>query len=123
MRKYLWIVIVFWNLLLGLAQPQNITREHDSLMKILPTLTQDTDRIDVLRGIAKTWISREPAKGLQYMEEALVLSQKINNEYRIVGCMLNLGYQYGNYGETTKAIQILQEVVKRTEKTINKVQR
>jgi hypothetical protein len=48
MRKYICLVIIFWNLHVGFAQPKNAIIETDSLLKLLPTDMHDAARIDLL---------------------------------------------------------------------------
>lgn len=104
---------------LSLGQSANIVQAHDSLMKLLPTLKADTTRIDVLKEIGKTWISRDPAKALQYVNESIALARKIKDTHRVKLGLLNLGYQYNVYGESGKAIETLQETCRLAQKDLD----
>jgi tetratricopeptide (TPR) repeat protein len=116
MRKYICIGIIFWSLQFGFAQLKNAVVEYDSLMKILPTLMNDTDRIDMLYKIGSAIFTRDPYKGIALEQEAIALCEKINDQKRLVQGMLKLGYIYAGNGETSKCISILQKVVRMTEK-------
>lgn len=104
---------------LSLGQSANIVQAHDSLMKLLPTLKADTTRIDVLKEIGKTWISRDPAKALQYINESIALARKVKDAHRTKLGLLNLGYQYNVYGESGKAIETLQETCRLAQKDLD----
>lgn len=113
MAKYIWLGIFFLGQLqLSVAQPKNTIKERDSLLALLPKLTTDTQRIDVLSLISESYMSIDPALSMKYMDEAHGLAKKINNKPRIFGTMISLGYRYCAYGESTKSIQILQEAIK-----------
>lgn len=119
MRKCNWILMLLVGTQLSLGQSANIVQAHDSLMKLLPTLKADTTRIDVLKEIGKTWISRDPAKALQYVNESIALARKIKDTHRVKLGLLNLGYQYNVYGESGKAIETLQETCRLAQKDLD----
>ncbi len=104
---------------LSFGQSVNVVRSHDSLMKLLPTLKADTTRIDVLKEIGKTWISRDPVKALHYVNESIALARKIKDTHRVKLGLLNLGYQYSVYGESVKAIETLQETSQLAQKDLD----
>jgi tetratricopeptide (TPR) repeat protein len=113
MTQYIWIgIILLGQCQLGLAQPKNTLKERDSLLVLLDTLKNDTQRIDALSLICQSYRSINPAQSLKYMHEANDLAKKINHKQRIFGTMISLGYAYGTYGESVKSIQILQEATK-----------
>ncbi|NIJ54796.1 histidine kinase [Dyadobacter arcticus] len=111
MSKLICVVMFVATAYLSYGQAGNLIRESDSLMRILPMLTSDTARVDALVTISKTWISRDPSKGILYNKEAIALAEKINDSGRKGQAMLVLGYQYSVYGQTAKAIETLQETI------------
>jgi Histidine kinase len=108
------IIIVFTNLHIGFGQPKNAVKERDSLMALIPTLTNDTLRVNVLHEVSEAWMGTDPIQSLKYMEEALALAKKINSKPHVVGAMISLGYRYSVFGEPVKAIKVLQEVKRMT---------
>jgi uncharacterized membrane protein YciS (DUF1049 family) len=116
MRKYICLVIIFWNLHVGFAQPKNAIVEADSLMKLLPIKMHDTARIDLLYKLGSAIHTRDINKAIAIEQEAIALSEKINDQKRLIQGMRHLGYIYTGNGETAKSIAILQKVVRMTEK-------
>lgn len=70
------------------CQP-NIKAEIDSLMKILPTTGQDTVREELYSELAFRWAQLNPDSTIFYLKEKLALSQKLKDEKRIIGNMIN----------------------------------
>jgi uncharacterized membrane protein YciS (DUF1049 family) len=120
MRKYICLAIIFWSSLLSFGQLKNPIVEYDSLMKILPSLEHDTERIDVFYKIAPALMAINPNKCISFLNEAVALSQKNNDEKRLTEGMIKLGYVYSGNGETAKSIDILQKVIRMSKKNDTK---
>ncbi|MBN8694167.1 MAG: histidine kinase [Bacteroidetes bacterium] len=101
MRRILHIILVisFFN---NIIAQNNI----DSLIKILPTLKEDTNKVNVLKQISVKTVFGDPAKGLIYGEKSLDLAKKINWKKGIALGYSCIGDAYENQGNNAKALEL-----------------
>ncbi len=100
-RKLLWMLLM-WLCLLPTWLQATQTNE-DSLLAVLNSLPQDTQRVLTYNELFKTTFGSEPLKALHYGQEALSLARKLNYASGIQRMCNNLGVWHskrGNYAES-----------------------
>ena len=97
MNKLLFfIILLFFN---SITFCQN-TAKYDSLIKVLPTKKNDTNKINTLNEIVRGYFSTDINKALEYAKEQLKLSQNLEWKKGIEVSYYNIGkanYLQGNY--------------------------
>jgi serine phosphatase RsbU (regulator of sigma subunit) len=76
----------------------------DSLEKLLPQVTIDSNRVEILNELASQVVDIDPAKSIRYSEEALKLSEKDHHERNIAKSLLNIGNGHYNLAEFKTAL-------------------
>ena len=85
---------------------QQLDREIDSLMNVLKTAAEDTNKVNTLNALNKLYCGtalKAETKG--YFDKALQLAQKLNFKRGIANAYFNFGLNYdlqGNYSEALK---------------------
>src|SRR5690242_20193909 len=85
---------------LNLCRAQTVSA--DSLKAILPTLKEDTAKVDLLLTISRSYLSSEPLQAIPYATQAEELARKLFYEKGIAVALKNLGianYQQSKYIE------------------------
>ena len=92
-------------------------RKSDSLIKLLPSLKDDTAKVKILNKISLTLVSIDPDKGYGYCSQALQLAKSINwtrgtaLAYNCMGIIYNAKSDYAAAIEhDLKAIKIFEEL-------------
>lgn len=107
------LIIVFCGIVqLCAGQSTNVLILQDSLLKRLSGKLPDSTRIDVLKEISGTWISRNPEKAQAYAIQARELAERTGDSARALYCNLGIGYQYSVYGKSIDAIKTLQLAIR-----------
>ena len=95
------ICLVISILLISFFSPVSAQENDlDSLISVLDTLPSDTSRINHLDGLAKTVMYQDPKRSLEFANEGLLLSLKLDYKkgtaslYKTLG---NIAYMRGNY--------------------------
>lgn len=90
-------------------------KQLDSLNQLLAKATEDTVKFELQMqlGIANSFVN--PNKSVEAYSEALKIARAIDDKQRIMGCLVSLGFLYGNIGEPAKCIEMNQEVLRYTE--------
>jgi signal transduction histidine kinase/Tfp pilus assembly protein PilF len=98
--KLRWLVFpLMWIPLVIVGAPT----QEDSLLKVLRTLPQDTQRVLTLNELFKTTLNSEPLKALDYGQQALKLARSIDYKRGVARLSNNLGVWHskrGNYQES-----------------------
>lgn len=104
-KTYAAIALLLFISLSGYAQQSKI----DSLEKLLPTLTADTARIDVLLGIARGYLYLRPQKNIDYAQQAADLAKQTGDLKREAYAINSIGTAYWSKSEYNKAMQYWQQ--------------
>ena len=95
----------------------------DSLRKLLYTAMPDTARVQLmLEGFAMQYYMSDPVRAINYCEQALELSRKINYEEGIGSSLGWLAYLYEQQGQIKKAIEYNEQALALLRKQGNKKQ-
>jgi two-component system, sensor histidine kinase and response regulator len=100
MRKCLLLLAA---LLWYAAAPAQQARQLDSLLKVLDTHTQDSNRMHTLRRIGGYYIDNNPTKAIGYYEQVVELAKKLNDRLRLANAQYDLGFCYllkSNYDQS-----------------------
>jgi tetratricopeptide (TPR) repeat protein len=99
--KVLFLILVFGQKLFS----QN-THEVDSLLKVLPTLNEDSLRVKTYVKIGNRIVFKDPKKALEYGELALQLAEKIKWNKGIGLAYSTIGDAHENQGNNALALKI-----------------
>jgi two-component system NtrC family sensor kinase len=108
MRKLITFLLLL--LTLHLVQAQNT--ETDSLKKLLTTLSEGPERVQVLEGLSYAYLSAYPDTAMQYAIQGLQLAQKINDRIGESYCINALGNVYFGVGDYPKALEMYLQSLK-----------
>ncbi|OFY62780.1 MAG: hypothetical protein A3H98_09930 [Bacteroidetes bacterium RIFCSPLOWO2_02_FULL_36_8] len=75
------------------------SRTTDSLLTLLKTDRQDTNKVNHLNALANLYISSEPKQALKYAQQALSLAKKINWKKGLADSYQSMGYYYYTQGD------------------------
>jgi two-component system sensor histidine kinase UhpB len=90
-KKILTTLLVIICFEICTAQNQN---KIDSLMTLLKTAKEDTNKANVFIGLSISYHSIEPAKSFEYDKKALALSEKLDYKKGIINATNNIGVFY-----------------------------
>ena len=85
------------------AQAQN-QNKIDSLLEVLKTAKEDTNKAKVLINISKLYYTNDPQKCFEYAKLALSLAQKLNYTKCIIRSWQNIGIYYYTQGELQQSM-------------------
>ena len=80
--------------------------EIDSLKKVLPTLTNDSVKIQTLNALAAEVVDIDPSLSIDYAKQALKLAIAIKSKKATAKAYHNLGNGYFNIAEYKNAISV-----------------
>ncbi|MEO8088070.1 MAG: tetratricopeptide repeat protein [Bacteroidota bacterium] len=109
MRKIFMLVlfcIAFFQFCFAQNQ-QNV----DSLLNVLPTTKEDTNRAKLLINLSKIYFQTDPEKCFNYAKQALSLAQKLNYKKCIIRSYQNISIYYVINNDYEKAIAYCQKAV------------
>ncbi|MET0634466.1 MAG: ATP-binding protein [Chitinophagaceae bacterium] len=75
----------------------------DSLLPLLPTQVEDSNKVKMLSSLAQSYSIVDPASGFDYAEKSLSLAKKINWKQGIANSYNTLGLMVGDSGNNTLA--------------------
>lgn len=104
MRTYLWILLFFG---LGSAFAQN--RAADSIQKILKSEHNEVNRVHLLNALSDAYKPSMPEKMRQFGQQALELSQKIDDKKGQGDAYINLGNSFVLQSDYRKALTLFQK--------------
>ena len=104
MRTYLWILLFFG---LGSAFAQN--RAADSIQKILKSEHNEVNRVHLLNALSDAYKPSMPEKMRQFGQQALELSQKIDDRKGQGDSYINLGNSFVLQSDYRKALTLFQK--------------
>lgn len=84
----------------------------DSILKVLPTTKQDTQRVSLLNELSYSYQYINPEKGLKYGQEALQLAKKLNWANGIGTAYKNIGNNYSVNSDFKKAHSAFEKSLK-----------
>lgn len=91
---------------------QNSSPVIDSLTNELKKhKTEDTLLVDLYNDLAYAYYNVDPKKGLEFAENAILLSKKLNNDFRIAASLTKKALNYNSLGEDSLAILLYQEAL------------
>src|SRR5690349_8831402 len=82
MRKK-YFLLIFWTACFQLCLGENQST-IDSLLNVLPTTKEDTNRAKVLINLSKLYFQSDPEKCFSYAQQALTLAQKLDYKKCII---------------------------------------
>ncbi len=84
----------------------------DSLVKVLNTSKQDTDKIETYLKLSNEYTDNNPQKGLQLAEKALTLAYHLDNKKWIADCFNAVGLYKRRLGNYTEAVEFYKKSLK-----------
>lgn len=82
---------------------------EDSLLRVLQTLPQDTQRVLMYNELFKATFTSEPQKALDYAQKALHLARVLDYQFGIARLSHNIGLWHSKRGNYTEALRFYQE--------------
>ena len=112
-KRFLIIIIVslfigancYSQIVLNDRKSEITTPQIDSLKNILKTIKPDTIKVKVLKELCQEYIDHNSEKALQYGEQGLQLSIKLNYKLGQANCLRLLGIYYDNNGNYKLAFE------------------
>jgi two-component system sensor histidine kinase UhpB len=116
------LIAIFLALVCGIifsvhAQNQN---KIDSLLEVLKTAKEDTNKAKVLINLSKLYYTNDPKKCFDYANLALSLAQKLNYSKCIIRSWQNIGIYYYTQGELERSLEYCRKALNAAEKTADK---
>jgi signal transduction histidine kinase len=103
MKRNLLVLLLFFNSTHLLAQKRGQAR-IDSLIAVLPSVSQDSSKVKILIDISNSYSNNNPAEGLRYAELAIALTEKKSDTTGMIGAYNIAGVNYKVKGDYSKAI-------------------
>lgn len=103
MKKIVFVAIIIICTTHTIAQ----SGVNDSLLKLLSTSKEDTNKVNLLRNLTGALRFNEPGKAISYGLIGIQLSKKLNFDKGTAGCFLNVSTSYGNLGKLDTALLYL----------------
>jgi two-component system, sensor histidine kinase and response regulator len=86
-----------------------VSKELDSLLKVLDTEKTDSNVLRTLSRIGSYYIDNNPSKAISYFERSAELAKKINNTLRLGNACYDLGFCYLLKGDFDKSLNYYQQ--------------
>lgn len=106
------IIISLFFLICGFSFSQSL-EELDSLLKILPSDKEDTNKVRHLVFISEDYCLIDYQKSLDYANQALNLSEKINYDRGIASSSFRISHAYYSMGNIQKAMDYKKKELKK----------
>ena len=110
----LLILIINIGFLIAGKQGQKLV---DSLQNELPSAREDTNKVNLLAELSKQMVQFDPDKGIEYGNDALALSNKLNWDKGISKALLSLGANYSGKGKYDQAKEYYEKSLKKIKET------
>ncbi len=117
--KYLTLWILFCGTFLQQGKGQN-NNEADSLIRLLPTMSNDTNKVWVYKKLASIYLRGKPFIGKDYAQKGVDLAYKLEFKQGETTCLIGLGLIYNTKAEYALAFQSFLKAFKIAETTHNK---
>ena len=104
---------MFFFLFAAVSFSQN--HKADSLLTILKTAKEDTEKVNIYNNLHRELFRESPDKSLVFAQNALALSEKLNYKTGEAIALRNIGASYGFKGEYLKALPYFQHSLEKAE--------
>jgi len=98
-------LIILFPLLLAAIHAFAPHDKTDSLLHVLKTAQNDTNKVNTLITLGEELYLSQPDTALKYWQQALVLARKINFQKGLAEALGNVGYIYKQLGDPDKALE------------------
>ncbi len=115
-RAFRILILLLFLPLFSFAQNKKI----DSLEAVLKTQGQDTTRVNTLHRLGEAILSKEPDKAMEYFDEALALSRKLDFRRGIIVAFTLRGAAMTVKGNHEEATRIMKAAIEEVEQMENK---
>lgn len=106
--RYLFVItLICFCTLAGYAQSGDMQMEVDSLLKILPGIKDDSDRMGIYEQLAFDYSMIDPDKGIEYGRKQLELAQKMKWPTATATAYGGIGQNYSSKGDHVHALENL----------------
>ncbi len=99
--------IIFWLLAMALMLPVFAQKKGkellDSLLQVLPSAKEDSNKVKILMSITQLYVSIHPKEGFRYAEDGIRLSEKLGWKRGIANLNNSLGLLTGDTGNNAAA--------------------
>lgn len=119
-RTFLICMVIACSVAAANAQKLQGQARVDSLIEVLAVQTDDTNKVNTLLSIGSYYTRRDSSLSLKYLNEAYLLSKKIDWEAGQVNSMLHIGNTYGRNGDLATGLQYNQRALVLAESTDDK---
>jgi class 3 adenylate cyclase len=110
MKKLLIIITLLFTINTAKAQLQSQTK-IDSLLKELPKMKEDTNRVNLLAVLSKEYHRINPDEGIKYGDQGLNLSNDLKWELGVAKCLNSLGNNYHVKSDTKQALNYFKKAL------------
>jgi serine phosphatase RsbU (regulator of sigma subunit) len=107
MYRFRFLSTLLFILTIACHSPAQNQRKIDSLLRILPTCKEDTEKVKVLCHLGWEISYKDLNLGLKYSEESLNLALKLNDDKGLGRAYHNIGSIYLDLGDLNKAGEFL----------------
>jgi len=107
-KVILFLVLCVALFQIGFAQNQHVV---DSLLKVLPTTKEDSNRAKILINLSRLYFQTDPEKCFAYANQALILAQKLTYKKVIIRSYQNISIYYVINNDYTKATDFCQKAI------------
>ena len=104
-RNLLIIIAVFALAFSAIAQQDGSSNQIDSLLKVLSTAKQDSNRVNTLVAISRQYLYINTDEGIRYGRQALQLADTLKFPSQIAAANSILGSNYVNAAEYAKGLE------------------
>ena len=101
MYKILFAICFAVSFLVCHAQKQEV----DSLLKLLDIETTDSNLMKINRSIGNFYVDNNPVKAINYFENAIKYSEKLNNKLALANNYYSIAYCYRSTGNYNKSVE------------------
>ena len=88
------------------------TKEVDSLLKLLDKEKADSNRLKIYRTLGDFYIDNNPGKAIEYLNKAVDLSKKTNNNKQLANNCYSIAFCYRNTGDYSKSVEYYLKAVR-----------
>lgn len=117
--KRIFLLLFFFSFSSLFAQKQGQER-IDSLLKVIPSMPDDTNKVKALSDISSTYWSINPDEGIKYGKQALELAGKFEWKQGMATAYGRIGVNYGAISNNQQALEFHFKALKINEELNNK---
>jgi len=119
MKRLLILLLLITPLFLS-AQKKQGQALLDSLLQVIPTAKEDTNKVNLLNGLAQMYWQYSPDQGLNYGQQALSLAEKLDFKQGMGTAYMAIGINYRYKSDYQKALEYYKLALQINEETDNK---